>query len=151
MSGGSYSVIWRIKFNAMQITSFNDLLSEAEAIQEFLEEPTPTEIEGIVARGDELLAYIARTGKMKADAKYWKDKKKKSAIMETVREMGKKSMPASTLNELIEATCEVENMLYEWCDRLNRTATHQLDWLRSLVSKEKEQMRLSGGFNNQNR
>ena len=132
-----------------QITPFEDLLSEAEAIQEFLEEETPSEISLVLMRGNELLAYIARTGKMKADAKYWKEKKTKSAIMDTVKELGKDLMPASTLNKLIDANCEKESMLLEWCDRLNRTATHQVDWLRSVLSKEKEEMRLSGGFNNQ--
>jgi hypothetical protein len=132
----------------MQITPFEDLLGEAEAIQDFLEEPILDEIEAVVSRGDELLGYIARTGKMKADAKYHLDNKMKSAIMDTVRVMGKNLMPASTLNELVKANCETENFLYNWCERLNRSATHQLDWLRSLVSKEKEEMRLSGGFNN---
>lgn len=132
----------------MQITPFEDLLSEAEAIQEMLEQPVPEEIEAIVNWGNELLGYIARTGKMKADARYHLDKKKKSSIMDTLRDIGKNAMPASTLNDLVKANCENENYLYEWCERLNRSATHQLDWLRSLVSKEKEQMRLSGGFNN---
>lgn len=132
----------------MNITPFEDLFGEAEAIQEFLEEPTPDEIEAIVDRGNELLGYISRTGKMKADAKYYLDKKMKSAIMDQVRELAKTQMPASTLNDLIKANCERENFLFNWCDRLNRTATHQLDWLRSLVSKEKEEMRLSQGFNN---
>jgi len=132
----------------MQITPFEDLLSEAQAIQDMLEQPIPTEIEGIINWGDELLGYIARTGKMKADAQYHLEKKKRSAIMDTVKEMGKDTMPASTLNDLIKSMCETENYLFLWCDRLNRSATHQLDWLRSLVSKEKEQMRLSGGFNN---
>ena len=132
----------------MQITPFEDLLREAEAIQDIIEQPVPEEIEAIVNWGNELLGYIARTGKMKADARYHLDKKKKSAIMDTLREIGKNAMPASTLNDLIKANCENENYLYEWCERLNRSATHQLDWLRSLVSKEKEQMRLNGGFNN---
>ncbi len=132
----------------MKITPFEDLLTEAEAIQDMLEQPIPEEIEGIVSWGDELLGYIARTGKMKADAKCHLDRRMKSSIMDTVREMGKDAMPASTLNELVKANCETENYLYQWCERLNRTAIHQLDWLRSLVSKEKEQMRLNGGFNN---
>ena len=130
-----------------QITSFEDLLSEAEAIQEFLEEETPNEISLVLMRGNELLAYLARTGKMKADAKYWKEQKMKSAIMATVKDLGKDLMPASTLNKLIDANCEKEIRLLEWCDRLNRTATHQIDWLRSVVSKEKEELRLSQGFN----
>jgi hypothetical protein len=140
------AIIWRTKTDIM-ITPFEDLLSEAEAIQEFLEEETPSEISLVLMRGNELLAYIARTGKMKADARYWKEAKTKSAIMETVRQLGKDLMPASTLNKLIEANCEKEVMLLEWCDRLNRTATHQVDWLRSVVSKEKEELRLSQGFN----
>lgn len=140
------AIIWRTKTDSM-ITPFEDLLSEAEAIQEFLEEETPSEISLVLMRGNELLAYIARTGKMKADAKYWKEKKTKSAIMDTVKELGKDLMPASTLNKLIDANCEKESMLLEWCDRLNRTATHQVDWLRSVLSKEKEELRLSQGFN----
>lgn len=133
----------------MNITPFDDLMSEAGAIQKFLEEPFSDEIESVVSRGDELLGYIARTGKMRADAKFHLDRKMKSSIMEQVKEMGEGlKLPASTLNELVKANCEAENYLFLWCERLNRSATHQLDWLRSLVSKEKEEMRLSGGFNN---
>jgi len=144
------AVIWRIKTYRMTelITPFEDLLNEAQIIQETLEAPIPSDIESVVMLGHELIAYIARTGKMRSDAKYYLNKAVKSSIMAQVKELGKTIMPASTLNELVKASCENESYLFDWCDRLNRTATHQVDWLRSVVSKEKEQMRLSGGFNN---
>lgn len=132
----------------LQITPLDDLIQEAQQIQDFLEEPNPTEIEAIIDRGNTINSLIARTGKMTSDAKFWLNKKIQVATMEVKDGIGK-GLPASTLNNLITAMCDKEDAIYKWCDRLNRTATHQLGWLRSIVSKEKEQMKYAGGFNNQ--
>lgn len=131
------------------ITPLKDLLAEAAIIQDFLEEPITDDMEAVIERGNNILAYIARTGKMKADARFHKDIKTRSSIMQQLKEMSTTlKLPASTMNNLVNAMCEEENHLLEWCDRLNRTSTHQLDWLRTLVSKEKEEMRLRGGISN---
>jgi hypothetical protein len=124
------------------ITSLEALKKEAQEIQSFLDITIGDDPVELVERGCDLAVYISRTGRMLADAKYHLDKKKKSAIMEQLKNIGLKlDLPASTLNSLIDASCEDENRLYKWIDRMNRTATHQLEWCRTLISKLKEEMK----------
>lgn len=135
----------------MQITSFEDLIKEAEEIQAYLDSEIPTELEAMQIYGSEVSVYISRTGQMVADAGAHKDAKMSSAIMDQLSQMGSRAgLPASTLNKLIDANCKEETRLLKWCERLNRSATHRVDWVRSLVSKEKERLRLeaNGNFGN---
>lgn len=120
------------------ITPMPALKKEAEEIQAFLDIIVGDDPVELVERGSDLAVYISRTGKMLADSKYHLDKKKKSAIMNNLKNIGLRlDIPASTLNNLIESSCEDENRLYKWIDRMNRTATHQLEWCRTLISKAK--------------
>jgi hypothetical protein len=129
------------------ITPPEDLKSESLKIQEFLEITCSEQAEEVVQRGNDLAVYIARTGKMLADAKHFQDQRKKDSIMIQLKEIGKGAkIPASTLNDLINASCKEENYLVTWIDRLNRSATHQMDWCRTLVSKAKEEMKISSGI-----
>lgn len=126
------------------ISSIDALRKEAKEIQAFLDITTGDDPVEIVERGNDLSVYISRTGKMLADAKMHLDIKRKCAIMEKLRGIGLKiDIPATTLNDLIRASCEEENYLVNWIERLNRTATHQLDWCRTLISKLKEEMKYS--------
>jgi hypothetical protein len=119
----------------------HEIIKEAEIIQEFLQEIVSEDINEIEQRGHETSAYIARTGKLLADAKYYRDQAIKDSILNRMNN----GLPASTLNKLIESDCEEENYMVNWLDRLNRSATHHCDWLRSCMSKAKEEMRM-GGF-----
>ena len=124
------------------ITPRELLLKEAEEIQAFLDVTVGDDPSEIVNRGNDLSVYISRTGKMLADAKAHLDEKKKSEIMEQLRGVGLKiNIPATTLNDLIRSSCEDENYLVTWIERLNRTSTHQMDWCRTLISKLKEEMK----------
>ena len=90
---------------------------------------------------------------MLADSKYHQDQKLKSSVFQTLKDTAKLAgLSATAINKLIDANCEQENYMVNWIERLNRTATHQLDWCRTLVSKAKEEMRTSTGISNtQNR
>ena len=126
------------------ITPQKELKKEAEEIQAFLEITVGDDPEEIVSRGNDLAVYISRTGKMLADARAHLDLKKKSTIMEQLRGIGLKlNIPATTLNELIKSSCQDENYLLTWVERLNRTSVHQLDWCRTLISKLKEELKYS--------
>jgi hypothetical protein len=72
----------------LQVTPLDQLISEAEAIQEFLDEPSPDDINLIYSRGSELQSYMSRTGKMKSDAKFHYETKKRSTIMEEIIGLG---------------------------------------------------------------
>lgn len=123
------------------IATPEQIRSEAQGMQEFLEPDTlPDDINVIEERGHEIAAYIARSGKLLADAKYHQDKKKSESILKQLDS----SLPALALNELIKAECREENYLVNWMDRINRALTHQLDWLRSCLSKAKAEMQNFG-------
>lgn len=129
------------------IAKLDDIEKEALQIQEFLEESISDDPESCVQRGNKLVVYLARTSKLLADSKYHKDKALANSI---VRNLGEQAgAPPSVLNKLVDAACMNENMVMNLVDKLNRTCTHQIDWLRTVVSKAKEERRTVGGVSNQ--
>lgn len=132
------------------ISTLEALEKEAKDIDAFLNITCSDDMNEVVERGNDLAVYINRTGKMLADAKWYKDQKLKTSIIKTLQETAKMAnLSTTTINKLIDANCETENYLVNWIDRLNRTATHNLDWCRTLVSKNKEEMRTSSGISGQ--
>lgn len=113
------------------ITSVPELHHEAQRIQHFLEIAVSEDFDEAMQRGMDLAYYIARTGKMLADAKYHRDELMKNELMSIIKEVSK--LPISTTNKLVTTACRDANHLVTWCDRLNRTATHQLEWCKMIV------------------
>lgn len=127
------------------IQNTEQLFSLAEKIHEFLKMEVHTDdIEVAVSRGHQLTAFMANTGKMLADARYWKDKAVKDSILYQIRDSKAMSLPASVLNELIKADTKDFNYLVNMIERLDRETVHQLDWLRTIISKAKEEMKMVG-------
>jgi len=123
------------------------LETESKEIDAYLNITCSDDMNEVVERGNNLAVYISRTGKMLADAKFHKDRKLKSSVFQILHETGKLAgLSVTTLNKLIDANCETENYMVNWIDRMNRTATHQMEWCRTLISKAKEEMRLSPGI-----
>lgn len=117
-----------------------ELFSLAECIHTFLKEKANLDdINTIEDRGHELTAYMANTGKMLSDARYHKDEALKNSILKQLNV----KLPASTLNELVKAECKNENYLVNWIEQLDKECKYQLEWLRSCLSKAKEEMRIS--------
>lgn len=124
------------------ITEPSDILFELEAVQQFTEEQFDSEnINAIVDRCSELAAYITRTGKILADAKYHRDKKLSDEVTDKLKKLI--ALPASSANKFIDSLCRDENYAVNWAERLNRACTHQLEYGRTLISKAKEEMRTS--------
>lgn len=135
----------------LNIASKEQILKEAIEIDSFLQETMSEMAEEAVMRGNDLAVYIARTGKMLADAKYHLSEAKKDEVLDALRETAKNAKATSkATNALIDSICKEEQYLVDWCERLNRSATHQLDWCRTLISKAKEEMRLSPQMYNSN-
>jgi hypothetical protein len=129
----------------LNITSFEDIANELHLIDQFLNITMSEDAEEAVARGNELAAYIARSGKLLADAKYHLNEKMKDEIMYTIRDTAKQAGATSTaINAIVKSLCKREQYLVDWSERVNRSATHQLDWCRTLISKAKEEMKLAG-------
>lgn len=129
-----------LKYSNMQnlIASLDEIESELQSIQEFTEITPSEDVNEIVQRGNDLIAYLARTTKLLADSKYHKDSKINSAFMDEIRKISQLS--ASVANKYVDSLCKDENYLINWSERLNRTVTHQIDWCRTIVSKNKAEM-----------
>ena len=121
------------------ITSTEEIKKELVDIQAELEVEMSEDAQEAVYRGNQLAAQMARSGKLLADAKVHRDRKLRSGVMQELKKLV--SLPATTANKYLDALCEEENYLVNWCERVNRACTHQLDWARTLISKAKEEMK----------
>ena len=135
----------------LNIASKEQILKEAIEIDSFLQETMSEMAEEAVMRGNDLAVYIARTGKMLADAKYHLSEAKKDEVLDVLRETAKNAKATSkATNALIDSICKEEQYLVDWCERLNRSATHQLDWCRTLIAKARAEMQTFNYNNNAN-
>lgn len=137
----------------LNITPSDLIATELGSIDVFLNVTCSEEIEEVVARGNDLAVYIARSGKLLADAKYHLNTKMKDEVFNTIRDTAKQAGATSkATNAIIDSLCKQERYLVDWSERVNRSATHQLDWCRTLVSKAKAEMGLAPQmYNNNNR
>lgn len=131
----------------LNITPIEKISDELAAIDSYLNITMSEEVQEAVQRGNDLAVYIARTGKLLADAKYHLNGKKKSEVFDTLRETASRTGATSkAVNAIIDSLCKEEQYLVDWCDRVNRACVHNIDWCRTIVSKQKEEMRLARGF-----
>ena len=90
-----------------------------------------------------IMVYLNRSGEMLADAKKLLRKKKSTEISNTIIAIAKEQcLSAKVQNALLDSIAD-ESYLVDRLDRLNAACTHQLDALRTLLSYEKEAMRLN--------
>lgn len=135
----------------LDFTPSDQILQELTNIDCFLNVTSSEQIEEIVQRGNDLAVHIARSGKLLADAKHHLNRKMKSEVFDTLKETGKQAGATSkAVNKIIDSLCADEQYLVDWADRINRSATHQLEWCRTLISKAKAEMALAPQmYNNQ--
>ncbi|MDR1938767.1 MAG: hypothetical protein LBQ73_09780 [Tannerellaceae bacterium] len=120
------------------------LNTEAAGIQSFLEITISGNPEEIQERIRDMMVYQARSGEMLAQAKKLLRKKKTTEISNTIIAIAKQEyLSAKVQNALLDSIAEDEAYLVDWIDRINATCTHQGDSLRSLLSYEKENLRLT--------
>jgi hypothetical protein len=123
--------------------TIDDIKKEATEIQSYLEilvSENPEEISNRIAY---LMSYMARSGNMLAQAKKDLRAKKTLEISKTIIKIAKAShLSATVQNALLDSICEEESYLVDWIERINRGCVHQIDGLRSLLSYDKEEMRL---------
>lgn len=119
------------------------LIKECEEIQSFLEMTMSDDSVEVVGRACDLAVYMARTGKMFADASKLYNGRKKEEVLETIAYISECKLSAKVQNAIVDSICQEEKYLVDWTNRLNATCTHQLDFCRSIISKNKEELRLS--------
>ena len=117
---------------------------EIKEISDFLNitcQNNPVEIQERIAA---TMVYVVRTGEMLAEAKRMLRKKKSDEIQNTIIKIAQENcLSAKVQNALLDSIAEEESFLVDRLDSLNASATHQLDALRTLLSYEKEALRLN--------
>ena len=126
------------------MTKYEELLKEAMDIQQYMELSCSENPDELIERIKTIGVYRARTGVMLADAKKMYRRKRASEIAEKIIEIARQGyLSAKIQNALVESIAEDEAYLVDLLDRLNATCTHEQDALRSILSYEKESIRLN--------
>ncbi len=122
----------------------DEIKKEAEVIQDYLDIIVSDVPEEMQERISTLMSFMSRSGHMLAQAKKVLRAKKTTEISKTIIAIAKEGhLSATVQNALLDSICEDEAFLVDWIDRINRSCTHQIDGLRSLLSFEKEELRLT--------
>ena len=120
------------------------LQEEAQQIQDYLDITCSENPEEVLERIRAIMPFISRTAFMLAEAKKALRRKKASEISNTIINIAKEQcLSAKVQNTLIDSIAEEEAYLVDWLDRLNAAATHQVDALRSILSYERENLRIT--------
>lgn len=118
--------------------------TEARQIQDYLEISWGNNPEEIIDRISTLSVYMARTGEMLAEAKRLYNRKVTSEIGTTIIKIAKEQfLSATAQNALVKSIAEEEQFLVDWIERMHRSCVHQIESLRSSLSFEKENLRIT--------
>lgn len=119
----------------------NELKDKAIQFQEYLELPAGSDPHDIIQRLEYLNVLIAQSGRCLAEAKYLQEQVVEESIKKVLADENY-NMTASTLNTFVKSMAKEYNYLVNVFDRINSSATHQIDSLRSILSFKKTEMML---------
>jgi hypothetical protein len=120
----------------------DELKIKADKMQSFLEQKPSDQEEGIIDRLELLQILMAQSGDCLANAKYLLDMRKNDSITQSLKEALAGDWSTTIIHKKIDALCREENFLVNRFDRINSSAVHQIDALRSILSYRKAQMSL---------
>lgn len=97
------------------------------------------DMDSIKNKGLSLTQMIGLSAECKAEARKNLEKARLTAI-KALRDDG---ITPSVLMKMVDGSCADELSAFEYADRLNAGITHQLDFLRSVISLHKQEMQSS--------
>ena len=101
----------------------------------------PVEIQDRIST---IMVYSIRSGEMLAEAKRELSKRKSDEIQNTILQIARENcLSAKVQNALLDSIAEEECFVVDRLERLCASTSHQLDALRTLLSYEKEALRLN--------
>ena len=122
--------------------TYEALNDKAIKMQSFLEQKASDQEEGLIDRLELLQVLLAQSGNYLAEAKYLLDIRKNDSITQSLKEALAGDWSTTIIHKKIDALCREENFLVNRFDRINSSAVHQIDALRSILSYRKAQMNL---------
>jgi len=117
------------------------MAAELQQIQDFLDIEASDNPEELTERLSAMNVYLARSGKLMADAQYILAKEKDAVFSEFGSRMF--NAPPSIVKELLAARTADASYVYLWAERINRTIVHAGDNIRTQVSYGKENLKLT--------
>lgn len=111
-------------------------------MQEYLEKPYKADPDELIERINYLGIMISQSGQCLADAKYYQDTIVNGVIMEAIQKAYEEKLSASTINKFVTTAAKDQNLLVNTFDRINASAVHQLDAIRTIISYKKSEMLL---------
>ena len=113
---------------------------EARNIQMALECMNNPNIEAMIERLDQLGVYYARSGELLSEVVGMRD----AAVARLFHDEKETiiSLSPSLATKLVNSSASELNALEKWLDRINASCKHQCDNLRTMISYEKERLKL---------
>lgn len=113
---------------------------EARNIQMALECMNNSNIEAMIERLDQLGVYYARSGELLSEVVGMRD----AAVARLFHDEKETiiSLSPSLATKLVNSSASELNALEKWLDRINASCKHQCDNLRTMISYEKERLKL---------
>lgn len=126
------------------MTKYEKMENEAQDMQVYMQDECSDNPAEIVERLKRLNVYQARSGLLLSEAKKMYRQKRASEISETIVAIAKENfLSAKAQNALVDSIAQDEAFLVDWLDRINATCKHQQDTLRSILSYDKESLKLN--------
>lgn len=124
--------------------TINEIKTELVAYASVIQDPIPTEINECIERLSYLASIQARTGSLIADAtkimRQVKDDKMKSYLLSIQNNF----LSSKIQNSIIDGFVIEEMFIVESLNTLNVSVKIQMEICRTIISKEKEEMRFAG-------
>lgn len=117
-----------------------NIIKEIEEMQSFLEITTSDNPKELVERLTDINVYLARSGKLLAEAKAFQDEVTANVYASHVEFISR--VPATVAIKFVAAQSVTANQLVTWLDRINRTLVHAGDNIRTQISFAKQDMAL---------
>lgn len=125
------------------VFSIYELHAKAAKMQAYLETRfDTTEPNDLIERMEYLGIMISQSGKMLADARYYKDKIVNGAIMESLQKAYEEKLSTSTINKFVETAAREYSFLVNWINEINSTAGKQHAGIITLISYRKAEMQM---------
>jgi len=125
----------------MSIEEYNELIDEVLTMLDFAKIETSGDAQELVERLSTINAFMARASEILADAKLALDNRT-SAIFDDYGDAISR-YPATIAGKYISSLCAKENRLIALTEMLYKSLVHQGDNLRTQISFEKENLRLT--------
>lgn len=122
--------------------SKEELSTKAAKMQAFLESEVGPDPNSILERIEHLHILIAQSGHCLAEAKYIQDQLINQGLESAINMDLDKKLSPSLISKFVGTQAKEINYLVNFLDRINASATHQLDGLRSIISYKKAELNL---------